>query len=142
MYGYSGRYDACLKMRSYIHQLFMLYRAAGHIVFEPSLEDTQAVVLSMLEAAVMAASDLPRITPASTTSGVTAVPTAGGAAAMGGGNSGAIPSTGIEEQLVQSSIRVSAEPMLAACAQTSNHKQQRTGTDIHLYTLTDGIGSS
>jgi hypothetical protein len=84
-----------------------MYRAAGYIVFEPSLEDTHAVVLSMLEAAVLAASDLPRITPASTTNGVTTVTTNGGAAAMGG-SSGAIPSTSIEEQLVQDTSRVSA----------------------------------
>jgi hypothetical protein len=70
------------------------------------LEDAQAVVLSMLEAAVLAASDLPRIMPASTTSGVTAAPTTGGAAAVGG-SSGTIPSTGINEQLVQDTIRVS-----------------------------------
>lgn len=74
-------------------------------MFEPSLEDTQSVVLSMLEAAVLAASDLPRITPASTTSGVTAAPAASSAPTLGS-NPSVIPSTGLDEQLVQDTIQV------------------------------------
>lgn len=91
--------------------------AAGQVVFEPCLEDTHTVVLSMLEAAVVAASDLPRITPASTSSGVTVAAAASGAAALGS-SPGVIPSTGLGEQMVQDTLQVSRHPLgrlLAGC---------------------------
>jgi hypothetical protein len=74
-------------------------------VFEPSLDDTQGVVLSVLEAAVLAAADLPRITPASTSSGVAAAPAANTGPALGSSLS-IIPCTGLDEGLVQDAIKV------------------------------------
>lgn len=78
---------------------------AGCVVFEPTLESTQTVVLAVLEAAVLAAADLPRITPASTSSGVTPAPAASGAAGPGSSPS-VIPSTGLDEGLVQDTLKV------------------------------------
>lgn len=83
--------------------------AAGEITFQPSLKDTQGVVLSVLEAAVLAAADLPRITPASTSSGVAAAPAASTAAALGSSLS-VIPSTRLDDGLVLDTIQVCSKP--------------------------------
>lgn len=79
-------------------------------MFEPSLEDTHTVVLSMLEAAVVAASDLPCITPASASSGATVAAAASGAAALGS-SPGVIPSTGLGEQMVRDTLKVRGYPL-------------------------------
>jgi hypothetical protein len=60
----------------------------------------------VLEAAVLAAADLPRITPNSTSSGVVAAPSASSSASVAPGSPSIIPSTGLDEQLVQETIKV------------------------------------
>lgn len=66
------------------------------------------MVLSVLEAAVLAATDLPRITPTSTNTGITAAPAGSTtAAATSCSNASVIPSTRLDEQLVQDTIKVS-----------------------------------
>lgn len=95
-------------------KLHMLVRArllvmschAGHVVFEPSIADTQAAVLSVLEAAVLAASDLPRITLSGDSVGGIAPPAVSSLAATSG-NAGTIPSTKLDEKSVQNVLQVS-----------------------------------
>jgi hypothetical protein len=105
---------------------------AGKLVFDPCLEDTQAVVLSVLEAAVLAAADLPRITPNSTSSGVVAAPSASASAPPG--SPSIIPSTGLEEELVQETIKVRAPslyPRHVACSRCLCKQLGRVGASVH-----------
>lgn len=83
----------------------LLVSPIGHVGFEPPLEDSKSVVLSVLEAAVLAAMDLPRITPASTSNGIMAAPAAGTTTASNN-SPNVIPSTGLDAQLVEDTMKV------------------------------------
>lgn len=85
----------------------LLYACTGRVVFDPPLEDTTGAVLSVLEAAVLAAANLPRITPASISStSIAALPASTARDALGG-NPIAVPSMGLEDQLVHNTCNVS-----------------------------------
>jgi len=77
------------------------------------------VVLSVLEAAVLAAMDLPRITPASTNNGIMAAP-APGATAASNNSPNVIPSTGLDAQLVEDAMKVGGGACRAAVKHQHN----------------------
>ncbi len=87
---------------------------AGTISFQPSFQETEAAVLSTLDALVAAVAGIPRLGPHSTSSGSAVAPpppagssAAAAAAAGSDGSSGnAIPSTGLYEEAVVAARRV------------------------------------
>jgi hypothetical protein len=87
---------------------------AGKVLFEPSFQDTQAAVLSVLEGAVVAAMGLPKITPSSISSSSLAAPPASTNVASMASNPTVILSTGITEELVQhtAQVRIPQQPFL------------------------------
>ncbi|KAF6266164.1 dynein heavy chain 9 [Scenedesmus sp. NREL 46B-D3] len=78
-----------------------LVATRGQFMFEPSLQDTQAAALSVVEGAVVAALGLPKITPNSISSSSLAAPPASTNVALLASNPTVIPSTGLAEELVQ-----------------------------------------